>query len=82
MSKVEEDNESLAAALDDLPIFPLPSVVLFPRALLPLHIFEPRYRAMVEHCMKTHRAMAIAFIPDPNDKDANGEPRFASIAGR
>jgi Lon protease-like protein len=81
VSKLEEDNESLDAALDDLPIFPLPSVVLFPRALLPLHIFEPRYRAMLDHCMKTHRTMAIALIADPNDKDAQGEPRFASIAG-
>ena len=31
----------------EIPIFPLPNVVLFPSALLPLHIFEPRYRAMV-----------------------------------
>jgi ATP-dependent Lon protease len=81
VSNLEEENENLAAALDDLPVFPLPSVVLFPRALLPLHIFEPRYRAMLDHCMKTHRAMAVSLIADPNDKDANGEPRFASIAG-
>ena len=30
-----------------LPIFPLPAAILFPRAQLPLHIFEPRYRDMV-----------------------------------
>ncbi|MEA2624339.1 MAG: uncharacterized protein QOD06_384 [Candidatus Binatota bacterium] len=30
-----------------LPLFPLPNVVLFPQVLLPLHIFEPRYRQMV-----------------------------------
>ena len=30
-----------------IPIFPLPNVVLFPNVFLPLHIFEPRYRAMV-----------------------------------
>ncbi|HZS36205.1 MAG TPA: LON peptidase substrate-binding domain-containing protein, partial [Polyangia bacterium] len=30
--------------LDRLPIFPLPNVQLFPHALLPLHVFEPRYR--------------------------------------
>ena len=34
-----------------LPMFPL-STVLFPGALLPLHVFEPRYRAMVVDCMK------------------------------
>jgi Lon protease-like protein len=31
-----------------LPVFPLPETVLFPHALLPLHIFEPRYRTMVQ----------------------------------
>lgn len=33
--------------LEHLPLFPLPRVVLFPHTLLPLHIFEPRYRALV-----------------------------------
>jgi hypothetical protein len=32
---------------DHIAVFPLPDVVLFPRVVLPLHIFEPRYRAMV-----------------------------------
>ena len=30
-----------------IPIFPLPNVILFPQVMLPLHIFEPRYRLMV-----------------------------------
>ena len=36
-----------------IPIFPLPKAVLLPRSRLPLHIFEPRYLAMIEDCMKT-----------------------------
>jgi uncharacterized protein len=43
--------------LGDLPevvaVFPLPGALLLPRARLPLHIFEPRYLAMIEDCMKT-----------------------------
>ena len=35
-----------------IPIFPLPKAVLLPRSRLPLHIFEPRYLAMVEDCLK------------------------------
>ena len=36
-----------------IPIFPLPKAVLLPRSRLPLHIFEPRYLAMIEDCLKT-----------------------------
>ena len=39
-------DEDLAIALRRLPMFPLPGVVLLPHALLPLHIFEERYRAL------------------------------------
>ena len=36
-----------------IPLFPLPGALLLPRARLPLHIFEPRYLAMLEDCLKT-----------------------------
>jgi len=38
-----------------LPIFPLPTVVLFPNVFLPLHIFEPRYRQMVAEALAGDR---------------------------
>lgn len=38
---------------DILPIFPLPGALLLPRARLPLHIFEPRYLAMLDDALKT-----------------------------
>ena len=42
-----------AADLPDLlPVFPLPRALLLPRARLPLHIFEPRYLAMLEDALK------------------------------
>ena len=45
---------------DLIPIFPLPGALLLPRARLPLHIFEPRYLAMIEDCMKTpHRLIGM-----------------------
>lgn len=37
--------------LQDVPLFPLPGCVLLPGGLLPLHVFEPRYRAMVAHAL-------------------------------
>ena len=38
-------------AVRELPLFPLPDVVLFPQEVLPLHIFEPRYRMLLRTVM-------------------------------
>jgi uncharacterized protein len=46
----------------EIPIFPLPNVVLFPSALLPLHIFEPRYRAMVVDALETERLIGLVML--------------------
>ena len=43
-------------------MFPLPDVVLFPHAPLPLHIFELRYRTMVRDVLSSHRCFAIALL--------------------
>ena len=51
-------------ALSSIPIFPLPEVVLFPGGQLPLHVFEPRYRTMLEDCLKTHGALVLAMLVD------------------
>jgi hypothetical protein len=42
-----------------MPVFPLPGVLLLPRGELPLNIFEPRYLAMVDDALKTHRLIAM-----------------------
>jgi Lon protease-like protein len=44
---------------DTLPLFPLPGVALFPELPLPLHIFEPRYRAMVKDALSGSRVIGI-----------------------
>ena len=59
------------ARLERIPVFPLPGVCLFPGTLLPLHVFEPRYVQMLQHCMQADRAIAIASLePTPDDPDA------------
>jgi Lon protease-like protein len=66
---------------DTLPIFPLPGALMLPRARLPLHIFEPRYLAMIEDCLKTkHRLIGMI---QPRETPA-GEARLQAIgcAGR
>ena len=53
-----------------LSIFPLPGALLFPRLTLPLHVFEPRYRALVSDALARDRRIAMiqprneALVPD------------------
>jgi Lon protease-like protein len=53
----------VAAELRDLPLFPL-NVVLFPGMALPLHIFEPRYRQMIGHCLETNEGFGVVLIQE------------------
>jgi len=64
-----------------LPIFPLPDVVLFPRTVLPLHIFEPRYRAMVKDCLAGDPRLAMALLRPGWEADYYGRPPVYTIAG-
>ncbi len=82
MTAISNDAEVLVPALDAIPIFPLSGVVLFPGALLPLHVFELRYRKMLADCLATSRCMALAFMLVDGDRvDVEGEPKIARVAG-
>jgi Lon protease-like protein len=64
-----------------IPIFPLPGVVLLPGTMLPLHIFEPRYRAMVADALEGDRTIGMAMLR-PGEEEAQGEaPRIYSVGG-
>ena len=71
---------NLAAALSELPLFPLPEVVLFPRAQLPLHVFEPRYRAMLRDALATHGAIGVVQLAE-GSQPSDDRPRIAPVAG-
>jgi Lon protease-like protein len=45
----------------EMPMFPL-GTVLFPHALLPVHVFEPRYRAMIERCLASGSPFGVVLI--------------------
>jgi Lon protease-like protein len=57
-----------------IPIFPLPNVVLFPNVFLPLHIFEPRYRAMVADALKGDRMIGMTLLRPGFEPDYDGRP--------
>lgn len=63
-----------------LPIFPLSSVLLLPHGELPLNIFEPRYKAMVEAALRSHRM--IGMIQPVNEKEKRSEVVAVGCAGK
>jgi uncharacterized protein len=63
----------------DIPLFPLPNVVLFPAALLPLHIFEPRYRAMVGDALDAERLIGMVMLRPGWERQYEGEPAVYPI---
>jgi uncharacterized protein len=62
-----------------IPIFPLPNVVLFPNVCLPLHIFEPRYRAMVKDALTSDRIIGMVLLQPGYEADYEGRPRVYPV---
>lgn len=57
-----------------MPMFPL-GTVLFPHVLLPLHVFEPRYRALVEDCLRHSQEFGVVLI-ERGTEVGGGDSRF------
>ncbi|WNG30826.1 ATP-dependent protease [Cystobacter fuscus] len=64
--------ERIERTTQALKVFPLPSAVLLPHAVLPLHIFEPRYRALVRDALAGDKVMALAQL-EPGWEGQYGE---------
>ena len=62
------------------PVMALPNAVLFPNALLPLYIFEPRYRAMLAHCLEQQRMFCIGHMR-PGVTEARSLADLYPVAG-
>lgn len=75
------DAEITAENLDRLPIFPLPRVVLFPGVVVPLHLFEPRYRALAERCVHGDRLIGLAALRPGFEDDYLGRPPIFPVMG-
>jgi uncharacterized protein len=58
----------------EIPIFPLPNVVLFPNVFLPLHIFEPRYRQMVADALSGDRIIGMVLLRPGWEGNYEGRP--------
>jgi len=63
-----------------IPIFPLTGVMLLPGTVLPLHIFEPRYRAMVEDALETDRIFGMIQPVAPQDDNRGPQPGAENLS--
>ena len=62
-------------------LFPLPHGALLPGELLPLHVFEPRYRSMLEAVRRGDRIIAIGTLLPGWELDYHGRPAVAAVVG-
>src|SRR5450432_958575 len=75
--------ERLSDSVEDesliVPLFPLPNVVLFPRAVLPLHIFEQRYKAMTAAALRGEKLIAMALLKPGWEKNYYSRPEIEPV---
>lgn len=68
MPEKDGQEQDLDERLEALPLFPLPATVFFPHTLLPLHVFEPRYRQMTEHVLGGDGLMAVVLQKSDDER--------------
>lgn len=64
----------------EVPVMTLSNAVLFPQAMMPLFIFEPRYKEMLSDVLKNDRIFAIATLDERTEEATNSETPY-SVAG-
>jgi len=78
------DPADITGALDDFRgvarLFPLPNLVMFPRVVQPLHIFEPRYRALLTESLASDKLFALSVLAPGWEANYEGRPPLHPIA--
>ena len=73
--------DSSFSDIQELPIFPLPNVVFFPRTLLPLYIFEPRYAQMVADALEGNQQIGMALLQPGWESRQDESPEVFKTGG-
>src|SRR5450432_1929344 len=73
------DSPMSSTTLSAVALFPLPNVVLFPRAILPLHIFEERYKTMTADALCGAKRIAMALLRPGWEKNYYCRPAIEPI---
>lgn len=80
MSSAKPSSRTLARALRRMPLFPLEDVVLFPHSMIPLYVFEARYRKMVRDVLASNRLIVMSLQLEKENQAEESPPRVADIA--
>jgi Lon protease-like protein len=76
---MSDDPTPLASFHGAARLFPLPSLVLFPHIVQPLHIFEPRYRQMTADALDGDRLIALALLQPGWEEDYDNRPPIHEV---
>lgn len=77
---MSDDFSSLVGFQGQARLFPLPNLVLFPHAVQPLHIFEPRYRQMTRDALNDDRLIAVVLLQPGWEANYDGSPSLFPVA--
>ncbi len=73
--------ETFSQMPEEVPLFPLPQMVLLPGEPMPLHIFEEKYKIMTESALAGERLIAMGHMKTEPDKRGSDQPEIYDIAG-
>ena len=76
-----QDPRWLERLCEDLPVFPLPDLAMLPGSLLPLHVYEARYRDLVAHCLSLGGGIGVATLKPGFGDDYEGSPPIHEEVG-
>ena len=80
MIKVADEKE-LLTAVESIPLFPLPGMVFIPYTVLPLHVFEPRYRDLVDDAMAGNKYLAVPRLQPGWESNYESSPDVFPVMG-
>ena len=77
---MSDDQKSLANFDGTVKLFPLPNLVLFPHAIQGLHVFEPRYRQLMEDALAGDRTFALVLLQPGWEEEYDNRPDIEGMA--
>jgi ATP-dependent Lon protease len=80
MPPSEDPSEIPASFSGRARLFPLADLVMFPHGLQPLHVFEPRYRALLEAALNSDQLIAMAVVQPGQEDQLEGQPDLLPMA--